>query len=123
MVESVTKWLRVYCRLVSAICLVGALSGVWIIRNREALAVQMDGAAVAVGVLGVLLSFILIFLSLVHLAVATAPRAPWAWAITAVVLGLDLTTLVLWPFALPLLWMWLKQDVPIAYGRPPRGAK
>lgn len=121
MVETVTRWLRIYCRVVAAIFMVGSIFGVWVIRNRERLAVDLEGAAPAVAMFGVLWIVMLIFLSALHLAVSSAPRAPWAWSITAVVLGLDLTTLVLWPFALPLLWMWLKRDVQTAYGRQPRG--
>lgn len=60
-----------------------------------------------------------VFLAVVHYAASKSPRAPYTWKIVAIILGLDLTTLVLWPFAIPVLWMWLKSDVRAWYGATP----
>jgi hypothetical protein len=60
-----------------------------------------------------------VFLAVVHYAAARSPKAAYTWKIVAIILGLDLTTLVLWPFAIPVLWMWLKRDVRDWYGATP----
>lgn len=113
-------WHRRYLAGVAALEGTGSLVGVWIIRSRETLAASADVDPTALGLFGALWILTLLFLAMVHVAAMRTPREPWAWTIHAVVLGLDLTTLVLWPFALPLLWRWLKDDTRAWHGLPPR---
>ena len=56
------------------------------------------------------LLFVMLFLTAVHIAGHRTAQVAGTWNIHAIVLGLDLTTLFLWPVALPLLWFWLKPE-------------
>lgn len=113
-------WHRRYLAFVASLEATASLVGVWIIRTRESLAANAEVEATVFGLFGALWILTMLFLALVHVAAVRTPREPWAWTIHAIVLGLDLTTLVLWPFALPLLWRWMKDDVRRWYGLPPR---
>lgn len=59
------------------------------------------------------------FLAMVHIAALRTPIRPWAWSIFLVILVIGMTTLVLWPFALPLAWYWLKPETQQFFGRTP----
>ncbi len=111
---------RRYLAGVAALEGTASLVGVWIVRSRETLAASADVDPTALALFGALWILTLLFLAMVHVAAIRTPREPWAWTIHAIVLGLDLTTLVLWPFALPLLWRWLKDDVRAWHGLAPR---
>lgn len=69
---------------------------------------------------GVLWMLTMAFLAMLHVAArVTTQRAPWAWTLHAIVQGIGLTTLVLWPFAFPILFHWLKPETQRWYGRVP----
>lgn len=80
------------------------------------LASQWAWDPVAVLLFGSVFVLASLFLSVVHIAAMATPPSPEAWKIKAIVLGLDLTTLILWPLALPLLVFWFKPDVKALHG-------
>jgi hypothetical protein len=76
--------------------------------GRVAEAWSMDPIAAAL--FSITLLLVMLFLTAVHIAGHRTANVPGTWNIHAIVLGLDLTTLFLWPVALPLLWFWLKPE-------------
>lgn len=122
-VPPVVLWYGRYCQAAVALFTVAALYGVRIGAHRVELAGRWGVDAEVVVVFGVLWAVTLLFLAFVHYAALRTPRSPWAWKIHAVVLGIGLTTLVLWPAALPLLVYWLKPATREYFGvaSPKRG--
>ena len=118
---AVVRWYARYCQFALALMTVASFYGLKIISDRVALAERMEIDEVAVGLFGGLWILTLLFLAFVHFAALRTPRADWAWKIHAVVLGIGLTTLVLWPIALPLIWFWLKPETRRFFGVPTRG--
>lgn len=122
----VVVWYGRYCQAMLALFAVVSLYGLRVIATRVELAARMEVDPVAVGLFGGLLSLTLLFLAFVHFAALRTPRSPWAWKIHAIVLAIGLTTLVLWPVALPLIWFWMKPETKRFFGvdpNAPRGAR
>jgi len=93
-----------------------SLFGLRIVQAREQWAVRLEVDPIAVGLFGGLWTATLLFLAFVHFAALRTPRTPWAWKIHALIIGIGLTTLVLWPLAVPLLWLWLKPQTRAFFG-------
>lgn len=115
-IPKVVTWYERYCQAAIALFILGSTLGCYAVFARESLAVRMGVEPVALAVFGSLWMLSLLFLAFVHFAALRSPRAPWAWKIHAIVLGIGLTTLILWPVALPLLWFWMKPETKQFYG-------
>lgn len=119
-VPAVVRWYARYCQFAVALFAAASLVGVRVIGTRAALAEQWGIDPTAVGMFGGLWILTLLFLAFVHFAALRTPATPWAWKIHAIVLAIGLTTLVLWPVALPLIWYWLKPETKAFFGVPTR---
>jgi hypothetical protein len=115
-VPAVVRWYGRYCQAALALFVAAAFISVAVLLRRESLAADWGVALPAVDVFAVLWAATMLFLGSVHYAALRTPRAPWAWKIHAVVLGVGLTTLVLWPVALPLLFQWFKPETKAFFG-------
>ncbi len=104
----VLRWYQRYCVVVSALWFAGGAAAIVPAVSAARLATEYAVDPTALALFAWLLVAVLLFMGLIHVAALRTIRAPGMWPIHAVVLGLDLTTLVLWPAALPLLVMWLK---------------
>jgi hypothetical protein len=107
---------RFYCGAVAGLYGAGALLGPVFLLGRVGFARDLGVDVTAFVFFALLWTVTMAFLALVHVAARATPPSPFAWRIHAIVLGLDLTTLILWPLALPLLWQWLKPDVRRYFG-------
>ncbi len=107
---------RIYCSAVSASWTCLAFYIISRLTGYQDLAAQWAWDPVAVLLFGSVFVVAAFFLSVVHIAAMATPPSPEAWKIKAIVLGLDLTTLILWPLALPLLVFWFKPDVKALHG-------
>lgn len=116
-IPPVIAWFRRYCLAVASIYLLIASGGAYLLSRHREMAESAGMEADQMLVFSGLLTLTMVFLAFVHGAASRLPRAPWAWQIGAVVVGLDLTTLVLWPLALPVIWLWMKQDTQVWFGR------
>jgi hypothetical protein len=114
-IPKVVVWYQRYCQAAVALFLLGSGLGVYAISARNSLAETVGVDPVAMGIFGLLWILTLNFLALVHFAALRSPRAPWAWKIHAIVLGVGMTTLVLWPVALPLMWYWMKPETKLFF--------
>lgn len=113
---SAVTWMPRYLAGVALAKFLAAGLGPIFVTRRAAFAADLGTDPTAFGFFGVLWTLTWLFLGGVHLAARATPRSPFAWRIIAVILAIDLTTLVLWPVALPTLWYWLKQPVKRWYG-------
>ena len=106
----VVVWYQTYCSAVAALWATGTILSVGLVvwSGRVAEAWSMD--PIAAILFSVTLLLVMLFLTAVHIAGQRTANVPGTWNIHAIVLGLDLTTLFLWPVALPLLWFWLKPE-------------
>jgi hypothetical protein len=106
----VVVWYQTYCAAVAALWATGTVLSVGLVvwSGRVAEAWSMD--PIAAVLFSVTLLLVMLFLTAVHIAGHRTANVPGTWNIHAIVLGLDLTTLFLWPAALPLLWFWLKPE-------------
>lgn len=119
MVENTPKvviWYEHYCQAAIALFVVGSFSGLYGVVARESLAARFEVDPVAIALFSSLWLLTLLFLAFVHYAALKTPRVDWAWKIHAIVLGVGMTTLVLWPAALPLIWYWFKPETKAFYG-------
>lgn len=112
----VVAWYQRYCQAAISLLLLGSTFGFYAVLSRASLAESWGVEPVALAIFGSLWVLSLLFLAFVHFAALRSPRAPWAWKIHAILLGIGLTTLVLWPVALPLLWYWMKPETKHFYG-------
>jgi len=110
------RYLLAVAALEAVVAVVGAIA---VFVQAGSLAASFEVDPVLFRVFAGVWALTFVFLSAVHVAASRSPRAPYSWKIVAIILGLDLTTLVLWPFAIPVLWMWLKRDVRDWYGASP----
>lgn len=115
-IPKVVVWYERYCQAAIALLLLGSLFGLYAVFAREELAVTLGVEMAVMGVFGLLWSLTLLFLAFVHFAALRSPRAPWAWKIHAILIGIGMTTLVLWPVALPMMWYWMKADTKRFFG-------
>lgn len=115
-VPRAVTWYQRYCQAVMALFVSASFGGVFAALRRDALAERLELAPEAVVIFAALWGLTCLFLAFVHFAALRTPRSPWAWKIHAVVLAMGLTTLVLWPVALPLIWAWMKPEVKRFYG-------
>lgn len=115
-VPRAVTWYQRYCQAVMALFISASFGGAFAALSRDALAERLALTAEAVIIFGGLWALTCLFLAFVHFAALRTPRSPWAWKIHAVVLAMGLTTLVLWPVALPLIWAWMKPEVKRFYG-------
>ncbi len=113
----VISWYQRYCRALVVLCCVVSLGGGYFVGNRSELAESADLEPVFFLLFGALWSLTMLFFAFVHFAALRTPRAPWAWTLHAVILGMGVTTLALWPFALPLLYFWFKPETKTFFGR------
>jgi hypothetical protein len=104
----VLRWYQRYCVVVSALWFAGGLAAIVPAVQAASIASERGFDPTAFALFAWLLVAVLLFMGLIHVAALRTIRAPGMWPIHAIVLGLDLTTLVLWPVALPLLVQWLK---------------
>ena len=116
----VIAWYARYCAGAAALFGAAIPLGVLFIVKRDAWAERADLEPVALLLFGALWMLTMAFLSMLHVAArVTRQREPWAWTLHAIVQGIGLTTLVLWPFTLPLLYRWLKPETQRWFGRTP----
>jgi hypothetical protein len=107
---------RIYCSAVTWLFGLGAMLGPWFIFDRASFARDVGVDPTAFGIFGMLWLCTMLFLAFVHIAARVTPPSPFAWRIHAVVLAIGLTTVILWPLALPILWKWMKPDVRAYFG-------
>lgn len=113
-------WYTRYCRFAGWLFFVASSIGVVIGLGREHWAEAADLEPIALLLMGVLWTLTMWFLASVHFAaLQTKQRTPWAWSLHAVVLGVGLTTLILWPLTFPLMARWLKPETQRWFGRVP----
>ena len=117
-VPAVVVWYGRYCQAAIALFSLASLIGVRIVWSRASFAAAWEVEPGIAGAFGALLTLTLAFFAFVHFAALRTPRSQWAWKIHAIVLGIGLTTLVLWPAAVPLLWYWLKPETRRFFGVP-----
>lgn len=115
--QTLLTWTHRYNVGVTATYALAALAGPVFFARADDLAISMNAEVKVVYVFAMMWTLTMAFLSFVHAAAARLPVAPWAWAVQGILFGLGLTTLVLWPFALPLLLFWLKKDTQAHFGR------
>lgn len=109
-----------YCRFAATLFMASSAVGLVLILGRNRWAASADLEPVALLLLGVLWTMTMWFLASVHwAALQTRQQAPWAWALHAVVIGVGLTTLILWPLTFPLLARWLQPETQRWFGRVP----
>jgi hypothetical protein len=109
-----------YCRLAATLFMASSALGLVLVLGRERWAASADLEPVALLLLGILWTMTMWFLASVHwAALQTRQRQPWAWSLHAVVIGVGLTTLILWPLTFPLLARWLKPETQRWFGRVP----
>jgi hypothetical protein len=114
--SSILRAFSVYCAAVAALWFAaGAFIAVQLFGFRS-LGQQLGTDPVAVLLFGLVLVCSLLFMGTLHMAALRTPESPMGWRLRAIVLGLDLTTLVLWPLALPLLWFWFRPAVRVLHG-------
>jgi hypothetical protein len=107
---------RIYCSAVSAAWMCLAFYIITRLTEFRGLGATWEWDPIAVLLFGSVFVLAALFLSVVHIAAMATPPSPEAWKIKAVVLGLDLTTLILWPLALPLLVFWFKPEIKALHG-------
>jgi hypothetical protein len=115
-IPKVVVWYERYCQAAVALLLSGSALGFYALWARVDLAESLEVDPSVMAVFGGLWILTLLFLAFVHFAALRSPRAPWAWKIHAIVLGVGMTTLVLWPAALPLMWYWMKPGTKQYFG-------
>jgi len=115
----VVRWYRRYCAVVASAYAFASLASGGIFQGRTRLAEATDQAPSVFIVFAVLWALVMLFLALVHVAALLTPRAPYAWKVHAVIIGLGMTTLVLWPISMPLLYFWLKRETRVWFGDLP----
>lgn len=113
---SAVIWMPRYLAGIALVKFLAAGLGPIFVMRRESIALELGTDPTAFGFFGVLWTMTWLFLGGVHLVARSTPRSPFAWRIIAVILAIDLTTLVLWPAALPMLWYWLKTPAKEWYG-------
>jgi hypothetical protein len=106
----VVLWYQTYCAAVAALWATATLLSVGLVVSSRRVAEAWSMDPVAGLLFSLTLLFVMLFLTAVHIAGHRTAQVAGTWNIHAVVLGLDLTTLFLWPAALPLLWFWLKPE-------------
>lgn len=117
---AVLDWYVRYCRFAGWLFIVASSIGLVLALGRERWSASADLEPVALLMMGGLWSLTMWFLASVHFAaLQTKQREPWAWSLHAVVLGVGLTTLVLWPLTFPLLARWLRPETQRWFGREP----
>ena len=97
-----------YLRFTAALFLVASVGATLAVANSAHLAASYQLDPVPLRVVFLLLALTLAFLAFVRYATLRTPVSPFSWRINAILLGLDLSTLLLWPLALPLLVYWLR---------------
>jgi len=110
-VPAAVRWYANYCRFVAAVAALAACGGAWVVVGREDVAEALGVEPFAIAWVGGLWALTWIFFAFVHVAALKTPPAAWAWRLHTVIIGMGLTTLVLWPLALPLLYYWVKPNV------------
>lgn len=105
-----------YLKFTAALFLGASLVCTLLLPRASTYAVEHDLPRAPLLTIVSLCALLLAFLSLVRVVTLRTPPSPFAWRINAILLGLDLSTLILWPFALPLLVQWLKKDTKAAFG-------
>lgn len=119
--SSILRAFSIYCAAVAALWFAGGVFVAVNLLGFRDLGQQLGTDPVAVLLFGLVLTVSLLFMGTVHMAALRTPPSPIGWRLRAVVLGLDLTTLVLWPLALPLLWFWFRPAVRLHHGLGPVG--
>ncbi|MCB9506848.1 MAG: hypothetical protein H6698_02280 [Myxococcales bacterium] len=118
----VVVWYDRYCRVAVALAALAGAAGLFLAAQPDWVASSLGVAPLAARVLSALWAGVMAFLGLVHVAALMTPPSPWAWKIHAVVLGVGLTTILLWPAALPLLFYWFREDTRAYFHSPQRAA-
>lgn len=106
----VVLWYQTYCAAVAALWATATFLSVGLVIGSRRVAEAWSLDPVAGLLFSLTLLFVMLFLTAVHIAGHRTAHVAGTWNIHAIVLGLDLTTLFLWPAALPLLWFWLKPE-------------
>jgi hypothetical protein len=97
-----------YLRLTAALFLLASLAATALLLFSPPIATSYDLPLLPLRISATLLALTMAFLSFVRIVTLRTPHSPFYWKINAVLLGLDLSTLLLWPLALPLLYRWLQ---------------
>lgn len=101
---------QTYCAAVAALWATATFLSVGLVVGSRQVAAAWSMDPIAGLLFSLTLLCVLLFLTAVHVAGHRTAHVAGTWNIHAIVLGLDLTTLFLWPAALPLLWFWLKPE-------------
>lgn len=110
----VLTWYRVYCVLMALLYLVFVAAGIFFIIAAPA---DRDMSAEEARLLGGIMLFMGIALTVPFLIGAFLPRKSWAWVFGLVLICIGLTSVCCLPITVPLLIHWIKPETKFYFGR------
>jgi len=111
---AVMTWYRVYCVLMALLYVFCVVAGVFLIIAAPA---DRDMSAAEARVLGGIMFFMGIALTIPFAIGAFLPRKPWAWIYGLVLICIGLTSPCCMPVTIPLLIHWIKPETKFHFGR------